>query len=252
MILCVMVMMSMITVGQSRTASPQTNESANFDPLVDNIVEKLPPLQVLIDSAVANSPYIRYEGVDIKLWSHKVLETKRNWTRLIGLDASYRYGTAYVFSTSQTSGGFPSDYTSDQLNWRLNAGVYVKIPFFDIINHKNNVNIARRELEKRYLMKEQVVRETKQEVIFVYEELLLRQELLKMKNQSRLTTTLQVEMAEKEFLNGNITISELSRLTEVHSRNISEFTSQKSLFYRQYLILQELVGIKFNLLSEIN
>jgi len=247
-----LMLMGMACSAQVQSMEDQAEEKVEFDPLVDNIVEKLPPLQVLIDSAVANSPYIKFEGVDIQLWSHKVLESRRAWTRLMGLDASYRYGSTYVFSTSQTSGGFPSDYTSDQYNWRLGAGIYLKVPFYEIINHRNNVNIAKRELEKRYLRKEQVVRETKQDVIFVYEELLLRQELLKMKNESQLTTTLQVEMAEKEFLNGNITISELSRLTEIHSRNISEFTSQKSLFHRQYLILEELVGIKFNLLSEIN
>ncbi len=222
-----------------------------FDPLIDNIVEKLPSLDILIDSAIQNSPYIRYENAEISLSHYRIKEARWNWTRLLGVEMNYKYGNLSQFSTSQTSGSFPTDFTSDRSENYYNIGAFLKIPIFDVINQKNGVNIAKRELEKRLLRQEQIIRETKQDIIFVYEDLLLRQELLKIKNESRLTTELQVQMAEKEFLNGQITIAELSRLTEIHSINIADFTKQKSLFYRQYLILEELVGIKFNLLNKI-
>ncbi len=222
-----------------------------FNPLVDNITDKLPPLEVLIDSAIENSPYVRYENAEAKLRAHMVKQARRNWTRYIGFEGGIHYGNQYSFYTNQVSGAIETDFSSDRYETYYKIGMFLRLPLYDIIDKQNNVHIAKREAEKSILRKEQIVKQSKQEVIITYEDLVLRQKLLKLVNEAQITTSLQVEMAEKEFLNGNIPISELSRLTEIHSKNISEFVKQSSLFYQQYLILEEMVGMKFNLLNEI-
>lgn len=237
--------------GQSSDTYLDKLATENFDPLVDNITDKLPPLEVLIDSALVNSPYVKFERAEVNLRKHIAKQAKREWLKYIGFTGGMHYGNSYQFYTNQASGSITTDFTSDKYETYYKIGMFMRLPLFSLIDHKNNVSIAKRETEQSILRWEQIVQETRKEVILVYEDLVMRQELLKMINESQITTSLQVEMAEKEFLNGNIPISELSRLTEIHSKNISEFIKQSSLFYQQYLILEELVGMRFNLISEI-
>lgn len=236
--------------------SAQSSEGSDeieliFDPLVDNIQDKLPPLEVLIDSAIKNAPKIRIEEAEISLSRYRLNEYKYSWTRHFGVSSSLTYGNRYQFTTSETAGGLPTEFISNGNLTYFNVGVYVKMPIFELINQNNSINQGKREIESHIIRKEEMIRETKQEVIFTYQNLLLHQDLLKVKNEAQVTSGIQVQMAEKEFLNGNISIAELSRLTQVHSINLYNYKQDRMLFYRQYLLLEQLVGMKFNLLNEI-
>lgn len=251
-LLLFMVGLSGLAIAQSQPDSVQpVKPKLSFNPLVDNIQDKLPPLEVLIDSAIKNAPLIRMEDAEISLAKYRLKEDKRSWTRNFGFNSSASYGNFYNYSTNETAGGTPSEFLSNRTQSAFSVGFYLRFPLFEIINQKNYVNQGKREIEKHMIRKEQMIKEAKQDVIFTYQDLLLHQDLLKVKNEAQVTTSLQVAMAEKEFLNGKITIAELARMTEIHSTNLYNYKKDRMLFYRQYLILEELVGIKFNLLNEI-
>ena len=59
-------------------------------------------------------------------------------------------------------------------------------------------------------------------------------------------------MAEKQFLNGIINIAEYSSVTEIVSRSEADFESSKMEFRTAYMLLEEIVGIKFNLTNKLN
>jgi outer membrane protein TolC len=235
------------TADSTATVEPQLT----FNPLVDNIEDKLPPLEVLIDSAVKNAPLIRMEGAEISIARYKLLEYRRAWTKHFGFTSKFSWGNRYQYTMSETTGGFPSEFLTTGNQTLFDVGIYLKIPVFEIVNQKNSVNQGKRQIEAHMIRKEQMIRETKQEVIFTFQNLLLHQDLLKVKNEAQVTSSLQVKMAEKEFLNGNISIAELARLTQTHSSNLYNYKQDRMLFYRQYLLLEQLVGMKFNLLNEI-
>lgn len=222
-----------------------------FNPLIDNIIDKLPPLEVLIDSAVAHTPYIKIEEAEIRINSYIVKERKSNWLKYIFFDGSLAYGSTYDFSTNESTGSYPTDFASTQFTTNYRIGLYLRLPLFEITNYNTSLKIAKRNVEKGMLMREQKILELKQDVIFIYQDLIMYQEKLKVKNQAQLTTTLQVQLAEKEFLNGKISIAELSRLTEHHASNLYSFVEDRNLFYKQYLLLEQVVGMKFNLLNAI-
>jgi len=236
---------------QTELEEPAVNKPVKFDPLVDNIADKLPPLQILIDSAVKHSPRVRLSNTDISIMRYNLSEAKIGYTRNFGLIGQFLSGDLYQFSTNQTTGTTPNEFITDRRELSYYIGLFLKMPLSDILGHKNQVNIAKRELERNILLKEEAAIDIRKEVIMVYQDLLMRQELLKIKNESQLTTHMQVQMAEIEFKNGAIKIAELARLTEVNARNLYDNKQETFLFYRQYLILEELVGMKFNLISEI-
>jgi outer membrane protein TolC len=222
-----------------------------FDPLVDNIQDKLPPLEVLIDSAIKSAPTIRMEEAEISISRYMLKEYRRAWTNNMGFSSNFKWGNNYQYTTSETVGGLPTEFLSTGNQTFFDVGVYLKLPLFVVLNQQNSINQGKREIEKHIIRREEMIKEITQEVIFTYQYLLLHQDLLKIKNEAQVTSKLQVKMAEKEFLNGKISIAELARLTQNHSTNVYNFKKDRALFYRQYLILEQLVGMKFNLLNEI-
>jgi outer membrane protein TolC len=238
-------------IANAQEADSSESSLVIFNPLVDNIQDKMPPLEVLIDSAVKNAPLIRMEEAEISLSRYKLKEYKRSWTKFFGFSSNFAYGGRFSYSASQTAGGLPSEFFANGNETFFNVGLYLKMPIFDLINQTNNVNQGKRTIEANMIRREEMIRETKQEVIFTYQNLLLHQDLLKVKNEAQVTSSLQVKMAEKEFLNGRISIAELARLTQTHSSNLYSYKQDRMLFYRQYLLLEQLVGMKFNLLNEI-
>lgn len=223
-----------------------------FNPLIDNIVDKLPPLEVLIDSAIAHTPYIKMEEAEISVNNYLLQEKKKALLNFLFIDGDIAYGSSYDFSTNESTGSYPTDFSSNRFQSSYRVGLYLRIPIFEFTNYGTQIKIAKRNLEKGMLQREQKILELKQDVIFIYQDLIMYQEKLKVKNQAQLTTTLQVQLAEKEFLNGKISIAELSRLTEHHASNLYSFVEDRNLFYKQYLLLEQIVGMKFNLLNEID
>jgi len=236
---------------QTDSTETQVAKPVKFDPLVDNILDKLPPLQILIDSAVNHAPQLRITNADISIMKYRINDAKIWITRNIGITGELATGNLYQFSTNQSSGSTPNEFINDRFEYYYGFGIALRMPLYDLLNRKNQINMAKRELEKNMLLKEEKSIDIRKEVIIIYQDLLMRQELLKIKNESQLTTRLQVQMAEMEFKNGNIKIADLSRIVESNARNIYDYTQEKFLFYRQYLILEELVGMKFNLINEI-
>jgi len=88
-------------------------------------------------------------------------------------------------------------------------------------------------------------------VIQQYGVLLQQQNLLKISNEYQQYTSLQMKMAENEFKNGEIAIVELTRQKEIQTRGALEYEQYKTNFKTAYLILQEIVGIKFNLIYDL-
>lgn len=247
-ILCPLIVSSQGKINSSPTTADTT---IVFNPLIDNITDKLPPLEVLIDSAVAHTPNIKIEEAEIEINRYLLRQQKTNWLSFIFLDGDLAYGSTYDFSTNESTGSYPTDFASTRFQTNYRIGMFLRLPISEFTTHNLSLKIAKRNVEKGILMREQKVLELKQDVIFIYQDLIMYQEKLKVKNQAQLTTTLQVQLAEKEFLNGKISISELSRLTEHHASNLYSFVEDRNLFYKQYLLLEQIVGMKFNLLNVI-
>ena len=236
---------------KSQEVDNSKNLPLQFNPLVDNIQDKLPPLELLIDSAIKNAPLIRMEDAEISLARYKLKEKRKAWTKNFGFSSNLKWGNRYQYSTSETAGSLPTEFLATGNQTTFDVGVFLKVPIFEIVNRKNYVNQGKRTIEAHIIRREEMIKGTKQEVIFTYQNVLLHQDLLKVKNEAQITSSLQVIMAEKEFLNGKISIAELARLTQTHSTNLYNYKKDRMLFYRQYLLLEQLVGMKFNLLNEI-
>jgi len=227
-------------------------KAKNFDLMKDNIESMIPPLETLIDSAISNNPYVKYRDLQISVNKNKLQADRSEWTRNLGVQIDSRYGTFDNFSTNTSEGQNPSLLAtrSNQLNY--GAGAYIKFPIYDIVNRKNQINLSKSEVQQAVNMAEVQRNELRQLVIRQYNDLILRQKLLRSKSKYIETVKINMEMADKEFQNGVIPVGEYSRISEIVSRAEVDFETAKTDYNTAYMILEELVGYKFNLNNTVN
>lgn len=230
----------------------QEEKEPAFNPLIDDIILKLPSLQTLIDSAVANSPKVKFQDATIGIFRLNADIAKIDYLRNFVLQAGFGKANYYNYSLNETSSSAPTEFLSNRDEMRYNFGAYINFPIIDIFDQKSIVRRTKLEMEQAYHLRDERIMEIRQTVITLYEEVVLRQKTLKIMNENQQTTTLQVKMGEREFLNGKISISDWSRLIDINARGQYNFEEEISRFKIAYLLLEDIVGMKFNLLNQLD
>ena len=219
----------------------------SIDILKDDIEFMLPPLETLIDSAIANNPNVKFSDLQITVNRYKLRADRTLWTKNLGIQTDIRYGTFDNFSTNTSEGQNPSLIASRSNQMNYGAGAYIKLPFYEIVNRKNQINIDEAEIEQAKYFSLVQQKELRQTVIKQYNDLIVRQRILKIKSRYAETSRINMQMVEKEFSNGIISVSEYASIAESVSRTETDFETSRMDFLTTFMILEEIVGIKFNL-----
>ncbi len=224
-------------------------ENDQFDFLNDDISTMLVPLGVMIDSALVHDPYVRFRDLQLVVNQCKLKAEQSQWMRNVGFQSDVRYGTFDNFSTNTSEGQTPSVISTrtDQTNYGI--GAYIKFPVFDLVSRKNQITLAQTELEQAESMARVQRKEVRELVIKQYHDLILKQRLLKIRSKYMELARINFMMVEKEFQNGVVDITEYARISEIKTRAESDFEIARTEFITTYLILEEIVGFKFNLVN---
>lgn len=220
------------------------------DLMNDNIESMLPPLETIIDSAIAKNPFVKFRDLQITVNTHKLKSDRADWTRDIGFQTDVRYGTFDNFASNVVQGQNPALISTRNTQTNYGVGAYIRIPFYDFLNRKNQIKLSKAEIEqaKSYSMVQR--NELRQLVIRQYNEVIIKQRLLRIKTKYTETSRIHMQMVEKQFISGAITLTEYSSLSEIASRAESDLESSKMEFRTAYMILEEIVGMKFNLTNK--
>ena len=218
-----------------------------FNLLTDDLSTMLPPLETLIESALKNNPFVKFRELQINVNKNKLQDQRSLWLKNFGVQTDIRYGTFDNFSTNTAEGQNPALLATRSVQLNYGAGAYMKFPIFDIVNRKNLINMAKSEVGQAEEMAEQQRNELRQKVIQQYNDLLLKQKLVKIKSKYLETSRINMEMVEKEFQNGVITLSEYSRISEIVTTGESNFEIVKTDFITAFMLLEESIGYKLNL-----
>ncbi len=215
--------------------------------LKGDISEQLPPLNALIDSALQHDPYVHFRDLQLIVNNAKLNADRSQWMRNVGIQTDIRHGTFDNFSTNTSEGQSPSLFSTRSSQTNYGVGAYIKFPIYDLLNRKNQINLARTELEQAQSMAEVQRNEVRQMVIRQYNDLVLKHRLLKIRTKHLETARVNYIMVEKEFQNGVVDVTEFSRISEITARAESDFETARIDFITAYLVLEEIVGFKFNI-----
>ena len=206
----------------------------------DNFQLLIPELEVLIDSALINNGMLGYRKNEIEVKRANLISKRRNWTRNFGIQADTRYGTFDNFSNN-VSGPNTVVLASTTTQTNYGIGFYLKIPVFDIFNRKSDIKQAKAEISQAEgLVK---FRET---VIRYYEDLLLKENLLKIQAVNYSDAKVNKEMAKKEFTNGQMEMYEYIRISDITAGVATEFEKAKSNLLLAKKLLENYTGLRIN------
>ena len=248
-LLFITVLLVLLQIQQSGFA--QESQSLNIMNL--DIEKLLPPLNKIIDTALKINPNVRFRDLQIGISKSSLKSKKLEWTRNIGIQADARYGTFDNFSSNLSTTSSSSTMIATRNN-QLNYGVgaSLRLPIFEYLDRKNQNNQARLTIDQAVSMAEAQRMELRQSIIKQYNDLILKQKLLKLKAKYIETARINYEMLEKQFQNGQIPVSEYSRVADTVVRSEIEFETAKIDLVTSYLVFEEVVGIKFKLSNAIN
>jgi outer membrane protein TolC len=218
-----------------------------FDLLKDDIMQVLPPLSALLDSAMVHDPELKFSILQLKINKGNLRTQQSQWTQNLGLQANVGYGTFDYIYNSTLGGTAPASYTTRQSQTQYGVGGWFRLPFSDIFNRRNQVKIARTEVDQAQSLIENQQNLVKERIIKQYYDMVAMQRQLMIKSKYLETSRINMQMAEKSFMSGTITVDEYSRVSEIEARTESEFESIKVDFLSAYQTLEVMVGMKFNL-----
>lgn len=207
---------------------------------------KIPSLDAVIDSVIKNNAMLKFRKQGIGVKESTLASEKIYWTRNLGVQAETRYGTLNSFSAGVDGPSAPA-FTSITTQFNYNVGVYLKFPVFDFLNRKKQITLARLEVEQAVSLEQSLKDEIRQMVIRLYHDLLLKQNLLRIKSEGLSNGRINMQMAEKEFRNGVIQVTEFARISGITSELESDYEFAKSEFLIAKSILEDMAGFKFSI-----
>jgi len=228
----------------------QVDSSLFFDPITDDIQNKILPLEALIDSAIANDPRVKLEAFQVEYNKYNVISARRDWTKNFGFQANADYGNWYYSDRDELT-RIDRFYLTESRRSTFAVGVYLKFPIYYIIDRKNDIHKKKKLVEIAMMYREEKVREVRQEVVELYNRMLEQQAMIRISNEYQQYSLVDISMAELEFLNGEIPASELTRLKDFQTQRALYFAEQVWRFNRFLESLEEVVGIRFNLINKL-
>lgn len=220
-----------------------------FNPLTDDITKKIPTLEVLIDSAIYNSHRLRYWDKEISISEYELKSTKREWSDFIYLQGDVKEGswTSLVFVEDQMGNEVGTLGTTNQT--RYSIGLTMRLPVSTVWDYGNKSKLAKMKIESNMEKKLEDQQNIRAEVINLYNELIIQQNMLKLDIDNIDFGTLTAEMAQRQFQDGKINLADLSRVQDNLARAKYRYVRTKIGFINAYVMLQEISGIKF---AELN
>ncbi len=220
-------------------------QSFPSDSTLTRILQSDVLLPFLIDSAVKNSPEIRRNGKSVALFEQNLQTAKKSILNTVSLTSNYGYGNtgsiAYEKDLSLLNQG---NYYSNIRSSRYNVGVSIQLPLGMFLSRKNTTRSAELQIGMAEDEKAGVELFIRQEVIKMYQELKLAHALLLTSAKITQSAYVSVTMAQKSFMDGQVSVEQLSNLQNSHNNAQMEYEKHMNKFQTSFLILEVYTGVQ--------
>lgn len=161
----------------------------------------------------------------------------------------FSFGTSYSYGTMLSLTG--QDQPSNSLNAftlpaqpQYNSGIYLSYPLSKILGYSNEIR-KQKLVQKQAMANEKIgEKEVRKAVILQYQDIVLAKAQLELYQQSLQAATIHLELAESQFTNGEIPVSEMSKINESYGAAAIAFRTAKIKYEVTILLMEELIGMK--------
>ena len=137
-ILLIVISFANLCVNAQVNSVQQQSRQQKFNPLSSNIEDVLPPLSVLLDSAVVHAAQVNYEELHAMRNRYEIKRARLEWTQYFGINLDGGWGNWLtdnvdnVRKSIATNGGSISDYTRSY-RWNYAISYFVRFPLSSIL-----------------------------------------------------------------------------------------------------------------------
>ncbi|NVK26857.1 MAG: TolC family protein [Flavobacteriia bacterium] len=192
----------------------------------------IPPLHLLIDSALVNSPEVAYYNYRAKAREYEVSMIRKDWSENIAVGAQYNFGNQGAFL--------------NQLFLGYQFTVGVQIPLSTFIGRSDRINQREAEMYSEQAKQLEMERKVEEQVIQEYNNLVLLKRLLEIQAEAKESANLIMEMSEERFREGELSLDQLGANTDLKAKSNSEYERLRIEFANAYQRLERLVGVPFS------
>lgn len=230
---------------QTSSASPEFTgtETNSLLDLNKELKDQLVPIDSLITIAILNSPTVRAQEALIEAGKDQIKYTKREWQNGVAGTFSQSLGNqAVVYNSNQEPDAIQS--ATIQTGFRL--GFNVNIPLFLLFGRTSRINVYEHELDVRKETREKIKLDVSREVIYEYNNMLATHRIMLIASNARGTTRLLLDMAEKQFAQGDISIADYTSVTAIATKAESDYEISKRDFFNYYQQLEKMLGTRLD------
>ncbi len=203
----------------------------------------LPPLQVLIDTAIARSPEVQLTDIQVKTAEYSLRQQHRDWADLVSAGGGYSVSNFNRAQFLPDAGIQPAVIQG----YSVNVGVSVPLNFF--IGRQDRLRSAKLQTETAEVQKDLQQRAIKEQVILTYNQLLLLQKQIAIFTEALESSYLIYDMSIERFKDGELTLDELGSSTSLKANTAFQAEQLRTQFRDTYARLERLVGVPISTLQ---
>lgn len=205
-------------------------------------------LPTLISSAQKFSPEIKRLGAGVEFSKANQRISKNAIFSRLSLLSSYHYGTNY---SAVNELNVANTFTTIQSGF-YNVGVGLQLPITEVINRKHLMKSTQAQIDMASHEKDDAALYVKQRVIEYYQELKLAHRLMMISSSNKQAAQINYKMAEKEFLQGQMTVEQVSRVLDIFNKSKIEYETYLNKFQTSLMQLDAYTGVSFSsLLNQV-
>lgn len=207
---------------------------------------RLPSLEVLFENA-KNSAAVEFYQVKMEEEASVLKTEQRSWLKYFKVVSSYQWGLMGInTSFSDTNTPLFYQYSGARQNW-YNVGVTVAVPFDDLFDRKNRIGRQQLKTKATQVEMEKWHDEQKLRIIEMYTKAVKELAVLKLKVESLSFANAQFDLAQQDFMNGNIQAGELSQIKRIQMDALESYEQTRAELNKSLLQLEVLA--KTNILN---
>ncbi len=212
-------------------------QAPEFDSLLTKAFETDELLPFLMDSALKYAPSIKRLQSNIEGLKENLSISKNLILSGVNANSSYNYGTNYSAVSSQNG----ASLTNSQSGF-YNVGIGIQLPLNQFLNRKHILKAGQSQVEMAKSEKDIAAFDVKQAVIILYHQFKLAHKLVAVSSKNNRSAQINYAMMEKDFIQGQVTVTQLAAVTEIANKSVVEFETAVNNFQSVYMQLEMLTN----------
>lgn len=231
----------LMTVGGD--ASVNDLESDSIQTALDNYEKvQLPPLSIFLASA--------YDHPSVKIFEAKrdeeqanLKDVKNKWLNYFRISGLYQYGQVAALSKNTELDNTMYAFDSKAQN-QYNIGMILSIPIGDLLGQKQKKRAQQAKLRQIDYEYEISIEERKLKILEAYNQVVQQLAVLKAKSDAAALYNAQMKISEQDFINGKISIIELSLERSRRSSAVVSYQEGRAALHNSITLLEMLTNVK--------